>query len=462
MPRHLMSYFSRFLAVIVLFNLLWLLGCGGDAGLKNGAIVGRVFSNINTATAQANNSPLAGVSVVASRENGTPALLRSTTTDGNGNFAFADLPDGQYVVGFAKNGFQPITTQAGATSQRTAIGSQIRLIVESGLTSVAPDVTMIATIPTGNATVVVTVVDAFTNQPVTHALVKAGPVVTTQNTNGVYTLSVPIVNTSGDPFNLSANSPVNIDVSADGYNVGQGGDLQDVFPGQTRPLTVPLQPRLININGFYKFSTFQNLVSLITPTINLQFQGGSFGTSQVGLIVNNGTWQITGIPVSNTALTRQVNIIFSHPDLQTFTLSNIVVPRNVQNLTITNPVILQALTMDVTGQVFVTRGTTGDGTQAIPNGANDRVIIRQTGQTASVINGQYLIPNVPVQQGPTDAGYIFDFVVTDPSTGLVKCGQTAQPVKPILDTPNGGPTNPTQAVFVVPPVTISTVCSSGS
>jgi hypothetical protein len=460
MPRHLIGSLSRILAAIVIFNLLWLLGCGGVAGLKNGTITGQVFSNVNTATAQANNSPLGGVAVVASRENGTPALLRSTTTDSNGRYAFTDLPDGQYVIGFAKNGFQPITTQAGATSQRTAIGGQIRLIVESDTTSVAPDVTMIATVPTGNATVIVTVVDSFTNQPVTDALVKVGPVVTTQNTNGVYNLSVPIVDSTGAPFNIQSSNVVTVDVQADGYADGQAITLQDVFPGQTRPVTLALNPNTIVIRGFYTFSTFQNLFGNVNPAISLQFQGGVTPITQPGTVAQNLTWTIPGIPVSNDTLTRQVNIIFSHPDLQTFTLSNIIVPKNKQNLTITNPVILQPLTMDVSGTVFVTRGT-GNDTQAIPNGANDRVIIRETGQTASVINGQYLIPNVPVRQAQNDVGYTLDFVVTDPSNGQVKCGSPTNPVKPILDTPNGGPTNPTQAVFLVPPVTIQTLCSAG-
>src|SRR5579862_425797 len=119
--------------------------------------------------------------------------------------------------------------------------------------------------------------------------------------------------------------------------------------GQTQTITISVTPNTTTISGFYRFSTFQTLFQQLTGAtpISLTARGADINTPVTGTVNADGTWTVTNVPVSTNSITRSMNLIFSHPDIQTFTLTNVVVPNNQTTSTITNPVILQPLTIDV-------------------------------------------------------------------------------------------------------------------
>src|SRR4051812_37054795 len=102
MSQRIFRILPRVFAAVILLNLALLMGCGGTAGVDNGRIVGKVFSNLRDRSAQ--RLPEPGVTVVTQREGGTPPIIRTTTTATDGTYAFGDLPTGAYVIGFAKEG----------------------------------------------------------------------------------------------------------------------------------------------------------------------------------------------------------------------------------------------------------------------------------------------------------------------------------------------------------------------
>jgi hypothetical protein len=443
--RTIHQHLSKLLVLAVGLNLMLLLGCGGTAGVENGSIIGKVFSNLRDASAT--RGPESNVNVLVQREGGTPPIIRTTFTDANGNFVVSDLPNGQYVIGYAKEGFRVIGTQAGDTSQRTALGTSVRVFVDNGRTSVAPEVTLRALEPTGDAIVIVTVQDQLTGLPITDATVTAGPVSTTQNTNGVYTLTVPLVGRPDEQFGTGTALAITIQAVAEGFVLQQLLN-QRVFPGQTRRFTIALPPlgaqNAVTVDGTFRFSSFQSLLSLIQG-ISLRVQDTNF----VGTVTNaTGIWLVTGLPASTSSITRQFNFVFSHPDLKTFVLQRVVLPKQGTK-TITQPVVLEPNTVDVMGMVFV--GANPD-QQLIPNGADDRVTIQETGQTASLVNGSFLIPRVPTRQAPSSTPYTIRVTATDPQARIIRC-QDISNVRPTSD----GSANP---VFILPKIVVTGPCQS--
>lgn len=426
----LLALWPRILALVVFANLALLMGCGGSAGVDNGTIIGKVFSNLRDRSAV--RLPEAGVTVVAQRESGNPQIIRTTVTDANGLFSFSDLPTGPYVIGYAKEGFQTIDTQSGASSQRTAVGSQVRVFIDSGRTAVAPDVTMRALFPSGDVTLIVTVRDITTGQPISDATVTASTISQQQNTNGVYTLAVPILRTNDDVF--GSVRIITVIARAEGFQPFTGNSGSDpqirVLPGETQRLTINLTPLsgqdsgAVAIKGSYRFTSFQNLLAL-TQNIRLSVRDLSDTLlNDVNARINpaTGTWEVSGLPPSTASITRQFNFVFEHPNIKTFTLQRVLMPKTGTK-TIVDPVLLEPITVDVIG----TRNASADAgnTVCVPDGASDYAqLIMQTGGSpsvlkVSVVNGQFLIPNVPVRNSPDDNAWQLRVIVS--CSSLAQC-----------------------------------------
>lgn len=430
MSQHISRIMSRVFAAVILVNLALLMGCGGSAGVDNGRIVGKVFSNLRDKSAQ--RLPEPGVTVVVQRESGTPQIIRTAVTGADGTYKVQDLPTGAYVIGFAKEGFQTIDTSSGATSQRTAVGSQVRVFIDSGNEAIAPDVTMVALQPSGDATVLVTVKDAVTGQAITDAVVTGNAISTTKNVNGVYTLVVPFVRRNNDdPFG-STELSVQLSARAEGFkDFPQAGNVSQVraLPGETTRFTLIMTPLggpdtgAVTLQGTYRFSQFQNLLGL-TNNIRLGVKNLSdvlVGAVDGRLIPANGTWQLVGLPPSTNSIQRSFTLIFEHPDIVTQELPAISMPKGGGTITITNPVVLEPLLVDVTGRVTTSpdAGVTNLTPGFSPGGAR----ILETGQSADVANGIFTIVGVPARNLSTDNAWKLNVIVRkddSPNAGFFK------------------------------------------
>lgn len=458
MSQRIFKVASRVMAALIFVNLVLLMGCGGEFGVTNGAIVGKVFSNLHNLSAT--RSPEAGVTVVAQRETTVPPpVTRVTTTDANGNFTFSDMPTGNYVIGYAKEGFKTIDTQAGATSTRTAVGSQVRVVIDSGQTAVAPDVTLVALQQSGDATVIVTVLDRITGKPVLDANVTAGPISQSKNTNGVYSVTVPIVRSGVDtPF--GNDPPVIVTVRADGFK-DPGQTNVRALAGETARVTVVLtplsdtDPGAITFKGTYRFTKFQNLLEK-TPNIKLSVKGlderltPGIGTQPTAI---NGTWSIVGLPPSTPSIQRKFDFVFEHPDLVTNTsLHDEIMPR-AGTQTIADPVFLEPITVKVAGTVTISPDA---GVTLLTPKDDERsvAIITETGQQTQLIGGSFTIPGVPVRQMTGDVEWTLRVFAVNPNTNnLFKI--TDQKIKPISTT---GINNP-EDTFVVGPLQANTLAT---
>ena len=200
----------------------------GSAGVRNGSISGRVLGSDLT--------PIAGAFVVAQRNDQDPKVIRSTRTDAQGRY-FLGLPTGAYTIGFSAFGFRTIDTREGDPNNQTALGAQVRAFVESGSNSLIQDVDLKAVPPSGNGSTVIGLTDAVTGDPVGDATVIVGSAATTQGSNGVFRLQVPVQ--VGDDGQLSTQ-PVSI--QADGFRAFESE--VKVVPNVEQRFTFALQPRL--------------------------------------------------------------------------------------------------------------------------------------------------------------------------------------------------------------------------
>lgn len=443
--RSLEAIVSRLTVLSVLSGLaLVLMGCGGEKGVDNGTIVGKVFSDLqgNIASRQ----PESGVTVVIQRQE-TPDIIRTTLTDANGMYVFTDVPLGPYALGFAKEGFFPITTDAGSTSGQTAVGQTVRVVVDHHTTSLAPEVTLRSQLRIGNATVVFVLRDEFTGEPVTNATVEVGGVSTSENLEGVYTLSVPITRPDstvpfGQPRQFTAR------ITAEGF-LGAIRTL-NLFANQTIRETINLpafSAETVSIRGVIRYERFQNVAPPYSE-ISVRVRNGNIQAPDVD--DTTGIFTISGLPPSFTGKTRQIDLIISHPDYVTQEVRGITLPiAGLKDLT-NQPIFLEPVVVDLIGTVSVLNDVSDPPTEQIPNGTNDKVIIEETGQVASIINGTFLIPDVPVQQGENDNGLTLLLQAQRPNSTLNFC-TTVQGVKPTSDGTDS-------AVFTLRKIVLSTQC----
>lgn len=438
MKRWIHRYGARVAASGFILFLASLYGCGGSAGVPNGTIVGRVFSDASSASFS--QTPLAGVAVVARRQDSNFDVIRRVFTDANGQFVFDDMPTGDYLLGFSRQGFIPIDRELQPTTTGTNFVRE-DIFVEPGSTAIVPDITMRTNRQTGSGIAVITVLDSFTGDPVTHATVTAGVAVTSNGgTNGVYTLLVPLEpNDSTVTVTPFGDTPRRFSVQAEGYDEIQT-QLIGLVANETVERTVFLNPLRVSFEGVIRLDSFLKVRDLIDLTqIDIVVQNTTVGTvaprsnSVPGVDIvgpnENGVFVIDGVPSSNSNLTRSFNIRFTHPDLNTVVLSNVVAPR-AGGRTIPMVVTMSFITVDVTGTLVSNLGlfpTTG------------QVVVVETGQAAAIVNGAFTIPGVPVQQAEGDQALTFracGFII-DPLNGLTVPIGSSVTVRTVSDgTPN--------------------------
>lgn len=416
---------ARLLTVGFFLSLVTSFGCGGSLGVDNGSIVGNVYGNASGGSATP--TPLAGVTVVAQRNGSEPAVIRTTQTDDQGQFVLANMPTGEYSIGYSIRGYQTIDTSQGATNSRTALGDQVRVFVEPDGTAIAADITMKKLPDEGDSTVVITLVDPVTGDPVTNATVTVGSATTSNGgANGVYTLSVPVrIASGGDSGAAIVPTPQNIIVTADGY------DGSRLLPSQVTPIanetvsaTVQVEPLVSRITGFVQISQYQTLYS--REEINVTVDGvpinasGGAGGAGAKVVDANGFFTVF-VPASNNVLTRQFNINFTAPNLQSTVVSNVVAPRPSGTRQLTSPVVMQPVTIDLVGTVVDSSGNAPN--QLNPQGIPDTVTVKETGQVGNIVNGAYTIPDVPA---------------TDPDLGPDQFELTASGFNPTAANTTGG------------------------
>ena len=434
----------RIAAFIMVLSVFGISGCGSPSGVENGLISGTVYGN--SSGGSVSKAPLAGVSIVAVREGQEPEVIRNTITDSNGEFILSDLPTGPYVIGYSIDGFRTITTEEGNTADRSAVGDQVRVYVEPGVTSFAPDQSLVKLAEDGDGTLVITVLDNVTGEPVTHANVVAGSAVGSNGgSNGVYTLSVPVITAQDAPAGTQP-ALTHYNIIADGYSYTNynSGDVQ-LVANETIYLTVAISPSFSFVSGTIEISTFESLYNLdeiliTSDTIpkNLLNQGMT--------IEANGYFTLR-VPCSNTFNTRQINFRFSHPLMRDTVVSNVIAPDVNGTRHMTSPVVLNPITVDVVGSVADSFGNGPN--QSNPSGLPDMVTIQQTGQMANIVNGSYTIVDVPICGSASTPASLtinatgYNPLATNPSGGVGLIESKSLDIVPLSD----GTSNP---VFQAP------------
>lgn len=436
------TYGPRVIAVALFVTLGMMLGCGGSAGVDDGTVIGRVFSDASSLSSS--KSPIGGVTVVLRRQTPQPLVIRRTTTDANGNFVFTSTPIGNYTIGYSKEGFLPIDPVISTTTTRTnQVGRDI--IVESGQTVVVPDVTLETNRQTGSGTLVLTVLDEATGDPVNFATVTAGVVVSSNGgNNGVYTLSVPILPDDGTTRDTPLESNTKgVLVQADGYSINQF--QLGLVANETVRRTVFLKPLPVVIDGLIRISRFQNLFDLTRVEVKLtNTQSSLDGTPLVVNAAPNGLFTIANVPASNANLTRTFNLRITHPDLQTTVITNVVAPR-AGDRTIPLTIVMNPLTVDVTGTVLVATPSVATPVPQPDLPGNGTVVIEETGQSAAIVNGNYTIAGVPTRMAANSSALTLRAAAFD-SFGQLRTGSAT--IRPQSD----GSPNP---IFVVQPLRLN-------
>ncbi len=381
------KFLARLVALVVLVGPVGLAGCGGSVGVDDGTVIGTVFGaqTIGTGFNDAKPPiPLEDVTIVAQRQGGEPAVIRTTKSDVDGNWSISGLPTGEYLVGFAKRGFRTIDTAQGATNSRTAVGNQVRVFIEAEGTSIAPEVVMDRLPDEGDATVLVTLVDTISGNGVTNATVTVGNATSSESSSsGVYTLVVPVTQVGGRVPQQQ------IEVSAEGYDGAQAApQLVRAIPNQTVSVTVTISPLPATISGRVNISKFDNLFNKTGISISAQnVPDGFLGNRNPAA---DGSFSIN-LPASNAVLQRQFTLRFTAPNLVQKLVTNVVVPGSQGTRELTAPVVMDPVFVDLVGQVLNSNGKAPNQQGAIP----DTVTVRETGQLANIVNGSYTIPDVP-------------------------------------------------------------------
>ena len=268
----------KILAVLQIFMLLFLMGCS-NAGVSNGSIRGTVFSN--RAGGSLSKTPEPGVNVVAVFD-GSPEIIRTEQSDGNGQYSFSSLPVGKYTLGFLKDGFEPITTEKGTSRTQTAIGEgTVRVFVETGSTVTAADVTLVEKAPEGDGTVIVNVIDRVTGDRVDGATVTVGTASTNNSSNGQYVLTVSVQAPADG--SQTAGEPLPLTINAEGY--ATDGEVPSNLPalaGQTVAYTITLPPVLGSLEGQVSFEKYDQLYDISQVKVTVDGVPDSILNASVG------------------------------------------------------------------------------------------------------------------------------------------------------------------------------------
>ncbi len=317
---------SKMLLTLFMLGLLvlGLAGCG-DSGVDNGVITGTVFSNRSGGAATKTPEPSVSVVAVYQEE---PQVIRNAVSDQNGRYTIPNLIVGKWSLGFSKDGFKTITASeksdetTGATS---AIGEgNIKLYVENGSTSPAPDVTLQQKPPEGDATVIINLVDNSTGERINGATITLGTATTSNSSNGQYVLVVPVT----APENGSvAQQPQTLVIAAEGYQgVAQGSDGQNsqlnVLAGQTVEYVISMQPKTGFIEGRLSLSKFEALYDITSFQVSID----GLRLDQNAAISGNGDFSIE-VPVRTSTNNRSYTLRVTGRGILEQVVNNILAPQ---------------------------------------------------------------------------------------------------------------------------------------
>ena len=364
----------------------------GSAGVKNGSIQGQVVDQ--------SGQPVAGANVVIVKD-GTPPLIRGALSGANGAYSFPNVPIGLYTLGFTKYGFKSITTEAGDPEQKTAIGDQFRVYVESGAYVTAPKVTLRSLGNFGQATVQVKLVDAYSGDPIRDANVVLGGTATTGSFgNGEYQLLVNVNPSEDGPPELP------LKVYAPGYEEFSEGVKP--IANQVQELLVPVTPLTGSIEGRVDFSQFPGTNLAERTNISVPNIPSDLLNAQID---DTGRFSIT-VPLSTKNNKRSFDVTVHTKGFLPFVVRGVMAPE-AGATTISQIVRLQAVTTIVTGQVVTTQGDAG-----VASGVN-QAFITELGIGASINNGHYTFGAVPVGMPLTLKVFVMD------RFGKVQTGETS-------------------------------------
>ena len=357
--------FFLFFCILVCSKSLF----AGSAGVDNGDITGTVHGD---------GTPLSGANIVAVRES-SPELIRSTKSLANGSYCLTNLPLGKYVLGFSKQGFETLTTESGSESQQSAVGSQIRVFVESGRTSQAPRVNL-RKLPDGSpGNVRLNLIDGVTGEKIEHANLVLGSEVAKLDGEGSYSARVtPKYDEDG---NLQEQRLV---ANADGYEQKEENIL--LPGGSSTTQSIVLSPKMVTLSGVVKLDP--TLDPADYSEIEVLVEGVPRQFSQGSVVNDTGLFEVR-VPASNGAKTRQFNLQFLLNGHNLASLKNVIAPRAGVR-TINQSAQIDAKSTAASGQVMLSDGT-------IPKtGTVNMAVIVELGKATPIQNGSYSFGNIPI------------------------------------------------------------------
>lgn len=333
----------------------------GSAGVRNGGIQGVVYDD--------RGNPLPGASVVAVRQTGTPKIIRNATTDEMGNYFLGGMYLGEYTLGFAKFGYKTIDT-SGQGASGSVTGGAIKVVVESGQTSIAQRVNLISEPDTTAANLTVTVLDMTTSAPVAGASVNLGAFAAAPGAApGTYRLTArPTYDEAGNPREQT------IAIIAEGFQPFTGQLL--ITANQTAPITFRLNPTAVEITGRVLASPPGPGVDLTKVAIRVPNLNAAFTNAA---ITPEGNFTLN-VPASTPSIPRQFTLNFHLVGFSTATVPIVPAPAT-GTFTLTQDVILASEQINCTGNVFLSNSQPG----------GDSILIKELGQSFPISGGTYTI-----------------------------------------------------------------------
>ena len=368
----------KWLSVLLVLQMLlahgFIAGCGGGSDVSSasigdgGSIRGRVLAN--SPGGSVTYTPLSDVYVLAKREG--DSLSRSTYTDANGEYHFSGLPLGTWRLGFQSFGYANISSDS----------SSIMAYSEAGSTFRVSDTYLLATDPSGDGNVVLTLRDQVTGEPISGASVLVGPSSGVTSFNGECRLSVPV---RLDPSTGHALAE-RVVVSASGV------DGSSVTPDQITPRahdtlyqTIFVRSYGTSIAGrieassyhsFYAGSAAFNSVTISSPQVP-----GYYLSPMIDPYSGSFTVEV---PVGISYL----DLHFSSPYFDSLVVGPVTIfsqGGGVQNLS--SPVTLNPKRRDVHGYISSSSGAVG---------SNGSVVVVELGLSSTPSAGQFWFNSLPV------------------------------------------------------------------
>ncbi len=368
------AFLRRFTALFLLgVALLASSGCGGGgssaagAGVSNGTIAGSVFGIVGGIGGL---TPLSGVQVTATRVDGGNPLIRTGSSDSTGGYTLFNVPLGTWDLSYQRNGF----SLAGGGS------SPIRTFVSSGSLAAVQDVVLNQTTGVGGGSVQIFLVNGSTGSPVLGATVTVGgfPPSFTGN-DGSYFFDVP---SSGSSLPISVFHP------------GLAGSTPT--PSQVTPvagfpvtLTVQLGSSSSFVRGTLQASSFNSLYASSGAIGTISISSPQLSQSFLDPVLDPTTGLFSvRVPATTSGGSQFVDLLFTSPFFSQAQVSGILTPGPGGTGNLSSPVVLQPRTSTIQGSVV---NSSGFGPTGIPN----QIVVVETGQQATLVNGNYTLTGVP-------------------------------------------------------------------